>query len=1578
LILTWTSDGGDSDGRSVRAQILGTQAAPPLANTAPVIISNGGAASVLLTHDEGVTGVATVVASDDGDVTALRYSISGGADAAMFTINAFTGALAFKAPPDHVQGGDNSYSVTVTASDGQLTDSQSFEISLRHVNYVTIVSDGGYDYASVSVDENQTAVTIVSAVDDDGLALTYAITGGEDSAAFRIDPNTGALRFAAAPDYEMPASAYHDNVYYVRVTASDGTRSDTQDIAVHVNDVEEPQGFAIVSDGGQDQAVVESAENGTAVTVVAAAGAAGPVTYEIAGGYDSNLFTIDSATGALTFIDSPDFEALQYDYSSHYHYHGGFEVVVRATDGVSVDEQQLKVVVANVDEAPMFRSYWGEAEVSLIIAENSLPTLAVYAQDPDGDWLTYQLEGADAALFEIDTYDGGLSLKQTLDYEAPIDSDRDNVYEVTVVAYAGSGVATQSFSIAIGNEHEPVTIISNGGSNSAIVLTPENRTAVTVVQAKGEGQVYYQIAGGIDASWFTINSYTGELSFRSPPNYESGRKEPGHGSVDHGTTYDVIVRASADGSYDDQILSVRVQNVDEAPVFSNYGGSASVALTMNENLLVVGPARAVDPERDIVTYRLTGPDSDLFLLDPATGALKFKQGPDFEAPADLDRDNVYQVTVVASSTTLSASQAFSVRIANVNESVAITSGGGGELASVTVAEKGIAVTSIAAADPDGDSITYAISGGADASRFAIDARTGALSFVQAADFEAPADSNRDNVYDVIVSASDGSFTDSQTLAVTVADVAEPVSIISNGGGAAASVEVVENGAAVTVVAAVDPDGATLSYAIAGGADSARFTIDAATGRLAFVAAPDFENPGDSGGDNVYDVIVSASDGSSTDSQSIAVTVVNVDEPVELLSYGGAGAVALTVQEGSLAAADVDARDAEDWPVTFSITGGADAALFRVDRYSGALAFAPGVYPDFEAPADSGGDNVYDVVVTASSSTSSAEQAFAITVADRNEALWITSDGGGDATVSVDEGGRNVTTVTAFDPDGDSPTYSILGGADAALFAIDPVTGALTFIAAPDHEAPGSSSGTNSYSVTVGASDGEFIGSQRIRVQVGNVNEGVSITSGTGAQSAAYSVAENGLAVTTVTAIDSDGDPLTYSIVGGADSSRFAIDPRTGALRFVEAPDFESPADSGRNNVYDVVVSVTDGAFTDSQAIAVTVSNVDEALAITSNGGGASASVTVAENGVAVARVAAADPDGGTVTYAIAGGADAARFRIDPASGALSFLSAPNFEAPADFGADNVYDVIVSASDGSFTDSQALAVKVGNVNEAPVVTSNGGGAAAAVSIAENSLAVTVVSAADPDGSTPTYSIVGGADAARFTINAQTGALSFVVEPDWELPGDSNQDNVYAVVVRASDGQLVDDQALDVTVTNIRDGNVVTATSGHDTISATSTNPALRTSNEEDLVFGRDGHDTLYGMAGDDEIYGEGGNDVLVGGNGADKLSGGLGKDEFTYNAVSESTAAARDLIADFSRSQGDKIVLSGIDSNSLVSGNQAFTFIGTSAFSNVAGQLRFETSAGITTIFGDVNGDGVADLQIQLSGSGPLIASDFVL
>src|SRR5262249_50569830 len=154
-----------------------------------------------------------------------------------------------------------------------------------------------------------------------------------------------------------------------------------------------------------------------------------------------------------------------------------------------------------------------------------------------------------------------------------------------------------------------------------------------------------------------------------------------------------------------------------------------------------------------------------------------------------------------------------------------------------------------------------------------------------------------------------------------------------------------------------------------------------------------------------------------------------------------------------------------------------------------------------------------------------------------------------------------------------------------------------------------------------------------------------ITSNGGGATASVNVAENATAVTTVTATDADlpAQTLTYSISGGADAAKFTINSRTGALSFVGAPDYEGPGGHGADNVYDVVVQVSDGSLTDIQAIAVTVTAVnDNNPVITSNGGGASAAINVAENTSAVTTVTATDADlpAQTLTYSISGGADA--------------------------------------------------------------------------------------------------------------------------------------------------------------------------------------------------------------------------------------------------------------------------------------------------------------------------------------------------
>ena len=110
----------------------------------------------------------------------------------------------------------------------------------------------------------------------------------------------------------------------------------------------------------------------------------------------------------------------------------------------------------------------------------------------------------------------------------------------------------------------------------------------------------------------------------------------------------------------------------------------------------------------------------------------------------------------------------------------------------------------------------------------------------------------------------------------------PPYITSDNGTSIAAINIVENTTAVTDVDATDPDADAITYAKAGGADQALFSIVSGTGVLTFISAPDFEIPTDSGGDNTYVVIVSATDAGgsgNSDTQTLNVTV--TDDPGEV-------------------------------------------------------------------------------------------------------------------------------------------------------------------------------------------------------------------------------------------------------------------------------------------------------------------------------------------------------------------------------------------------------------------------------------------------------------------------------------------------------------------------------------------------------------------------------------------------------------------------------------------------------------------------------------------------------------------------
>jgi Ca2+-binding RTX toxin-like protein len=382
--------------------------------------------------------------------------------------------------------------------------------------------------------------------------------------------------------------------------------------------------------------------------------------------------------------------------------------------------------------------------------------------------------------------------------------------------------------------------------------------------------------------------------------------------------------------------------------------------------------------------------------------------------------------------------------------------------------------------------------------------------------------------------------------------------------------------------------------------------------------------------------------------------------------------------------------------------------------------------------------------------------------------------------------------------------------------------------------------------------------------------------------------------------------------------------------------------------------------------------LDDEVVITSGDGGDTATINLYENHMGhVAWVQATGS--GTITYSIAGGADAALFTINSSSGVLDFAwpFKPDYEAPADADGNNSYLVIVEASNGVDSDQQALTVNAYNVNEAPVFTSYGGLASTSTSVAENNVIAAVFAAVDPEGfAMLNYAIVGGADAALFTVNPWNGALAFRAAPNFEAPADAGLNNVYDVTVRATDGLNTVTQALAITLTDVGGESVVTGTASSNTLTGGA--------GTNDVIYGLGGIDTISGLAGDDLLDGGAGNDTLVGGAGADRLLGGASGDTFRYDAAGDSAVGSHDFLYDFSRSQSDRIHLTGVDANTLVGGDQAFSFLGTGAFTSAAGQLRYEKTGGNTFVYGDLDGDAVADFMLQINGETSLFSSDFYL
>ncbi|MCA9200364.1 MAG: cadherin domain-containing protein, partial [Planctomycetales bacterium] len=492
-------------------------------------------------------------------------------------------------------------------------------------------------------------------------------------------------------------------------------------------------------------------------------------------------------------------------------------------------------------------------------------------------------------------------------------------------------------------------------------------------------------------------------------------------------------------------------------------------------------------------------------------------------------------------------------------------------ATVSADENQSAVFTVTATDADLDTLTYSISGGADAAKFAINSSTGELTFITAPDFESPTDVGSNNVYDVTVHVSDGNGgTDSQAISVTVTDGPDPV--VANDDAVSTSEDtpmvispLVNDSGPATIIEFTQPTNGSVT--------------DNGNGTLTYT--PDLNYTGaDSFSYVVAGTDASLShywnlDGTANDSVGSSNGILN-----------GTTTVAGSIGNG------LSFNESSDYALLPDVTYGTEFTIsfdFKLDDNSGSL------FQYLYSHGDVNSTNSVNIFVN-EASHGTDPNVMRTVIRDANDTLdnlalqfdiaSIVGDGQwhtytatvGPDGIEVFLDGVSQATDATRGTGGVNPTGSLYLGARQDLAADRYYGGALDSLRVYDSALTGSQ-----VSALANTSSGT------VNITVNAVNDDPVITSNGGAATAAVNVVENTTVVTTVSSTDVDGGTAVYSISGGADAAKFAINSSTGELTFIAAPDFESPTDVGGDNVYDVQVQVSDGnGGFDSQSISLTV------------------------------------------------------------------------------------------------------------------------------------------------------------------------------------------------------------------------------------------------------------------------------------------------------------------------------------------------------------------------------------------------------
>ncbi|MEM7220843.1 MAG: cadherin domain-containing protein [Pseudomonadota bacterium] len=1214
------------------------------------------------------------------------------------------------------------HSVDIQISDGSLTTNQAFTLTVVNVNDDPVFTSSN----TFSIAENQTAVGTITSSDVDGGAPQYTLVGGDDDGLFSIDINTGALTFNSAPNFEAPVDGDTDNDYEITVQVDDGAGGVvTQSVTVTVTNVDEFD-VGTISDTNTDaNEISEGASAGAAVGITAFADdldAPDTVSYTLdddAGG----LFVIDGVTGIVTLNGALDRESA----ASH-------DITVRATStDTSFSTQTFTITVLDLnDTAPVItpgQTFDIDEDASV---SDSVGTVVATDADITGALSGWTIIGGNGdGVFAINASTGELTIADTTN----LNHEGSDQYTLTIEVSDGVATVSETVTIDINDINETPTFTSSPiASATEDVLYSYLITAADV----DDGDTPSFSAVTLPA-WLTLvdnGDGTATLS-GTPTNDEVG-----------GHSVDIQI---SDGSLTaNQAFTLTVVNVNDDPAFTSPN-SFSIA----ENQTAIGTVTSSDVDGGAPLYSLVGTDDDaLFSIDINTGALTFNAAPDFEAPAEGDSDNVYEITVqVSDGAGGVVNQNITVTVTNVDEfDVGAISDQDSDLNEVSEGATPGATVGITAFadDPDApDTITYSLDDSA-SGLFAIDSATGVVTLAGTLDYELATSHS----ITVRATSTDGSFA-TAGFVIAVGNLNDTAPVVTPGQIFSVA-EDATVGTPVGFVAGTDADalGPLQDWAITAGNDDAIFTIDPVSGgiRVTDTSALNFESR------DQYVLTIQVSDGLNVSTGTITIDITDVNETPTFTSTPVVGGTQDLPYVYSITTDDVDGD-----PLTIVPSGSLPSWLTLTDNGDGTATLS-----GIPVEADIGSHNIE---LTVSDGSLSSTQTFTIVVDNVNDAPVITSPN----LFVVAENTLSAGQVTSTDVDGAAPLYTLVGSDDDGLFNVDANTGALTFNSAPDFETPLDGNADNEYEVTVQVDD--MLGGttlQVLTIRVTNVNE-FSASPVVDSDAAADAVTENAVSGTTVgITVSSDdfdaGDIIAYSLDDDA-GGRFTIDPLSGIVTLSGSVDFET----AQQHSITVRATSTDLSVA-TRTFVIDVLDLNDNAPVVAPGFTFGLSEDSA-SGTGIGLVTATDVDSiGSLSYAIVAGDPGGVFSLDAISGALTLADASQL----DFETTPVYSLTVEVSDGVQAVTTTVTVGLTNVNEAPSAPSLDNAQLPEHTDTSAGVAVGTLSSLDPDaGDALVFTVVGGLDAAVFSIDGNRLIIS-----DGEL--NFERQDSYEVTVRVTDG------------------------------------------------------------------------------------------------------------------------------------------------------------------------------------------------